>query len=40
MPLAQTNPPIGVTNLVNAGLTGMSESEQTAQVADSLSRQP
>lgn len=40
MPLAPNNPPIGVTNLVQSGMTGMSESEQTAQVADSLSRQP
>lgn len=40
MPLAPNNPPIGVTNLVQSGMTGMSEAEQTAQAADSLSRQP
>jgi len=37
MPLAQTNPPIGVTNMVTPG--GVPEAEQTAQMADLLSRQ-
>jgi hypothetical protein len=40
MPLASTNPPIGVTNLVASGMNGTPEAEQTAQAADALSRQP
>lgn len=40
LPLAQTNPPIGVTNMVQSGMSGISEAEQTAQAADALSRQP
>lgn len=40
MPLAPNNPPIGVTNLVQSGMTGVSEAEQNAQAADALSRQP
>jgi len=40
MPLASTNPPIGVTNLIASGMNGTPEAEQTAQAADALSRQP
>lgn len=39
MPLAATNPPIGVTNMVESSVSGIGEAERTAQAFDTLSRQ-
>lgn len=39
LPLASGNPPIGITNLVQAAQAGTDEAEQAAQQADALSQQ-
>ena len=39
LPLASSNPPIGVTSLLGATMAGTDEAEQAAQQADALSRQ-
>lgn len=39
MPLASSNPPIGVANIVDATMGGTDEAEQAALQADALSRQ-